>query len=48
MNKRTIIIAVGALVLGLASAGRDVARENPASFQLVYESDNRGYYRPCG
>jgi hypothetical protein len=48
MNKRTTLIIAGALVLGLASATRDVAKQSPRSFQLIYHSDTRGYYRPCG
>jgi hypothetical protein len=47
MMKRTIAFAA-ALTLGLLAAGRDVAQEGYESFELVYHSDTRGYYRPCG
>jgi hypothetical protein len=48
MNKRTTVIVAGALLLGLVSATRNAAEQTPRSFQLIYHSDTRGYYRPCG
>ena len=48
MNKTTIAIVTGIVLTGLFSAGRNVAQENYKTLQLVYHSDTRGYYRPCG
>lgn len=48
MNLRTPIVVLGVLALGLATASRNGAEEKPRAFQLVYQSDTRGYYRPCG
>jgi len=57
MRNPTRWLTAGAAILGLCVAAPHPA--NPAqtpepapqsshSFQLVYESDTRGYYRPCG
>jgi hypothetical protein len=44
---------VAALVVALAAAVAFVddpvkGRQGNKSFRLVYQSDTRGYYRPCG
>jgi hypothetical protein len=36
-----------AIALGTIGASHIAAQEAP-SFHLVYHSDTRGYYRPCG
>jgi hypothetical protein len=49
MNSRLTIIAAFALALGVVAAGRNAAQEDAGpSVRLVYHSDTRGYYRPCG
>lgn len=54
MKKKSILIA-GVLALGLGVSGgpENVVQgqaegQGYASFYLVYHSDTRGYYRPCG
>jgi len=41
-------IAAALLWTGLLVTGADPAPGTSHSFQLVYHSDTRGYYRPCG
>ncbi len=48
MRKTTIAIVAGVVLAGLFSADRNVAQQNYQTLQLVYHSDTRGYYRPCG
>ena len=50
MKKTTMIaIAFGLAIAAAAGiAERNVAQTSPDGFQLIYHSDNRGYYRPCG
>ena len=48
MNTRTMIITLAAAALALATPRHNVAQDETPSFQLVYHSDTRGYYRPCG
>lgn len=48
MIRRTLLVTAGAVLLGLFATGSNVAREKTRAFQLVYHSDTRGYYRPCG
>ena len=48
MQKHTTVALVAVL---LASTAMSVAQEASSPyprFQLVYQSDTRGYYRPCG
>jgi hypothetical protein len=51
--KKSILVAAAVLVGSLSAVPGDVANgqmegSNYKSFQLVYHSDTRGYYRPCG
>lgn len=48
MIRRTLFAITGAVLLGLFTAGPKAAGEETHSFQLVYHSDTRGYYSPCG
>jgi hypothetical protein len=48
MMKPASLIIAGAVCLALAAADRGGAGQEGRAFQLVYHSDTRGYYRPCG
>jgi hypothetical protein len=49
MRRTTVAtIAVVAVSAFAALGGRTDDRQGVKSFQLVYQSDTRGYYRPCG
>jgi hypothetical protein len=48
MKNTTFTIVAGIVLAGLLSPGRNVAQQDYCTLQLVYHSDTRGYYRPCG
>jgi hypothetical protein len=55
MRKKTRWAVAGAALLGVLFTGTRPAQTGAAApaggtrdFQLVYHSDTRGYYRPCG
>ena len=48
MRKPLVAAALGALVVVAAVQDWAKGQRGYASIQLVYHSDTRGYYRPCG
>jgi hypothetical protein len=48
MKKAPLAVTALAASLLTALAVQSSAPEGYKSFQLVYHSDTRGYYRPCG
>lgn len=49
MNKPIVAASVIALVTAVALAQGPVrGQQDSKSIRLVYHSDTRGYYRPCG
>lgn len=47
MKTRTLTVTLAAAALALLTPRHNAAQE-PPSFELIYHSDTRGYYRPCG
>jgi len=48
MKKPFVVAALVALVAVAAIHDRAESQQRYKSIQLVYHSDTRGYYRPCG
>jgi hypothetical protein len=48
MRKAPLALTVLAASVLTALAAQSSAPEGYKTFQLVYHSDTRGYYRPCG
>ncbi len=48
MKKPFVVAALVALVAVAADHDWAVSQQGYKSIQLVYHSDTRGYYRPCG
>jgi len=48
MNQSMRWMAAAVVWAVLLVAGAEPAPGTSRSFQLVYHSDTRGYYRPCG
>jgi hypothetical protein len=48
--RRAVMAAAAVVMIPVlaALAGQSYDRGGGRSFQLVYHSDTRGYYRPCG
>ena len=48
--RRMLVAAAAVMMLPVIATLADRAGDNPGykSFQLVFHSDTRGYYRPCG
>ena len=47
ITRNTIVIAVAAALAATVSLVV-TAQDDGKPFALVYQSDTRGYYRPCG
>lgn len=49
LNHRWIITLTAGVIAAVAMFGETAESQGTyKSFQLVYHSDTRGYYRPCG
>ena len=48
--RKSLVAAAAVIVLPVIAslAGQSDDGQSFQSFQLVYHSDTRGYYRPCG
>jgi hypothetical protein len=47
MNRNTLVITLTAALVAAVSLGT-TAKDGAKPFALFYQSDTRGYYRPCG
>jgi len=48
INRKHILAAGVAALVGLVAAHEPAESDRSKSFTFVYNSDTRGYYRPCG
>ncbi len=48
MHRKLLVTAVAALLVPLGAQEGPARDRRARPFTLVYHSDTRGYYRPCG